>query len=217
MANEIENVGMEPMEVTDNTKLYIAMKSKADNHQIAATESEYDALNKKDYNIKGIIIRNEEEDINLLIMPVEESHLFGEGPADIPETDKRRKHYVSPSMTQMDGQWRTQFLLNEAGVEHSDDCALCYCTHYDPLCWLPSGGEMALIGKYKDEVNRLMGIIGGKALTEGNYWTSTQYSKDYAWFANMGDNTFGFWLSKTNSLAVRPVADSSDYEATVTE
>ena len=217
MANEIENVGMEPMEVVDNTKLYIAMKKKSDGHMIAATEAEYDQLDKRSYNIKGAIIRNEDEDINLLVFPVQENHVFGIGPADIPETDKRRKHYVSPSMNQMDGQWRTQFLLNEAGVEHSDDCALCYCTHYDPLAWLPSGGEMALINKYKEEINRIMTLIGGAAIQDANYWTSTQYSKDYAWFANMADGTYGFWLSKTNSLAVRPVGDASDYEATVME
>ena len=216
MANEILNEGIEPME-GDNTMLYIAMKKKTDGFLMAATESEYDQLDKRSYNIMGVIIRNEEEDINLLVKPAEEAHFFGDGPADIPETDKRRKHYVSPTMTQMDGKWRTDFLLSEAGVEHSDNCALCYCIHYDPLCWLPSGGEMALINKYKDEVNRLMALIGGTAIQDANYWTSTQYSKEYAWFANMGDGTFGFWLSKTNVLNVRPVADASEYEATVME
>lgn len=215
MANEIINEGIEPIEV-DNTKLYIAMKKKSDGFQMAATEAEYDQLDKRSYNIKGIIIRNEENDVNLLIAPVEESHFFGEGPADIPETDKRRKNYVSPAMTQMDGQWRTEFLLNEAGVEHSDNCALCYCKDYDPLSWLPSGGEMDMVYKYKDDVNRLMTLIGGTSIQSANYWISTQYSKDYAWFANMADGTYGFWLSKTNVLAVRPMADASEYEATVT-
>lgn len=216
MANEIINEGIEPIEV-DNTKLYIAMKKKSDGFLMAATEAEYDQLDKRSYNVKGIIIRNEENDVNLLIAPVEESHFFGEGPADIPETDKRRKNYVSPSMTQLDGQWRTEFLLAEQGVEHSDDCALCYCKEYDPLFWLPSGGEMDQAYKYKDEVNRLMTLIGGTSIQNANYWTSTQYSKDYAWFANMQDGTYGFWLSKTNVLAVRPMADASEYEATVTE
>lgn len=215
MAEEIIN-GVEPIEV-DNTKLYIAMKKKSDGFLMAATEAEYDQLDKRSYNIKGVIIRNEDEDVDILVAPVETGHFFGEGPADIPETDKRRKHYTSPTMTALDGQWRTDFLLNEAGVEHSDDCALCYCKDYDPLFWLPSGGEMSWINKYKDDVNHLLGIIGGTSLSETNYWTSTQYSKDYAWFANMIDGTYGFWLSKTNVLMVRPVADSSEYEATVTE
>ena len=96
MANEILNEGIEPME-GDNTMLYIAMKKKTDGFLMAATESEYDQLDKRSYNIMGVIIRNEEEDINLLVKPVEEAHFFGDGPADIPETDKRRKHYVSPT------------------------------------------------------------------------------------------------------------------------
>lgn len=216
MADEVLNIA-EEYEVVDNTKLYIAMKRKSDGFLIAATEAEYDALDKRSYTTKGIIIRNEEEDVNLLVAPVEESHFFGEGPEDIPETDKRRKNYVSPSMTQMDGEWRTDFLLNEAGEEHSDDCALCYTKAYSPECWLPSGGEMSKAYSYLEELNRLMGVIGGTEIQSGNYWTSTQYSKDYAWFANMEDGTFGFWLSKTNSLNVRPMADGSDYEATVTE
>lgn len=212
---DIINEGMEPME-TDNTKLYIAMKRKSDGFLLAATEAEYDQLTKSEYNIKGGIIRNEEEDVNLLVAPVEASRFFGNGPADIPATDRRRKNFVSPSMTQMDGQWRTEFLLNEAGVEHSDNCALCYCKEYDPLFWLPSGGEMDMIYKYKEQINHIMQIIGGAAIQDASYWTSTQYSKDYAWFADMAEGTFGFWLSKTNVLNVRPVADASGYEATVT-
>lgn len=210
------NVGMEPMEVVDNTRLYIAMKKKADGFLMAATEAEYDALDKRDYTIKGIIIRNEEEDVNILVAPVEESHVFGEGPADIPETDKRRKNYVSPAMTQLDGQWRTQFLLNEVGVEHSDNCALCYCKNYDPLCWLPSGGEMNVAYKYLEELNKLLTLIGGTTIQGVSYWTSTQYSKEYPWFADMSNGTFGFWKSKVNSFMVRPIADASGYQATVT-
>ena len=212
MAEELNN-GIEPVE-QDNTKLYIGMRKKADGFLMAATDEEYDRLNKREWDFMGVVIRNEEEEVDILVHPSQMSCFFGDGPADIPASDKRRKHYTNPTMTALDGQWRTQFLLSEQGVEHSDNCALCYCRHEG--MWLGSGGEMSLVSKYREEVDSLMAIAGGTPMSDDKYWLSTQYSKEYSWFVDMTDGTFGFWISKTRNMLVRPVGDASGYQATVT-
>ena len=194
--------------MTDYTKLLFGVKRNSDGALLAATEEEFDEI--QDCVFMGVVIRNEDEEIDFLVDNTEEKHKFNDGYVDIPETDKRRKNYTNPVMADLNGEWMTDFLMEYH--EYHDDCALCFCN--DRGGWLPSGGEMSVIYKYKDEINRMMSKASGKEVS-GTYWTSTQYANGYQWFVDMEKLEFGFWLAGRNILNVRAVKDASEYQETV--
>ena len=137
---------------------------------------------------------------------------FGDGPADMDENDRMRKHATCQTMTLLDGEARSRFLLgNHIGRFH-DGCALCVCRDYGEGFWLPSGGEMAVIHENISEVNNIMGLFFGDIVPEDEHWTSSLFNDERAWHADMGSGTFGFWRSKTTRMHVRPVASARDYE-----
>ena len=207
----------ENIEVSSTTNVFIGVTKKSDNSKLAVDAEAYASLDKRSYETDGIIIRDEELEADLLVAPTEALKVFGEGPADIPSTDKRRKNYTNPTMSELDGQWRTQFLLSDHAIHYDDNCALCYCRDYGQGWWMPSGGEMDLVYKNLENVNAALEAIGGTEFGSGTYWLSTQYSKDYSWHLDMSNGMYGFWLSKTNSLLVRPMSDASEYQEIVNE
>ena len=198
-------------EMTDNTQLYIALKRKSDNFLIAATDEEYGKLEPNDYAVHGIIIRNQEDDIDILFAGYETNAIAGEGPDDIPETDKRRKNAnPNPVFNEMDGEENTQWQLSNYG--HHDGCAICEAAKFG---WLPSCGELGLIYKYEEKFNELAALAGITPMSDAEYWTSTQYSKDYMW--SVENNSFMFWRSKSLMMKVRPAKSGAGYQATVQE
>ena len=212
MAENDNNVIAPIDEVSSTTKVLIAVTKKSDSSKLAVSSEYYESLDKRSYNTDGIIIRDEENDVNLLIAPTEATKVFGEGPEDILASDKRRKNYTNPTMSELDGKWRTDFLLSNHATHYDDNCAICYCRDYGQGWWMPSGGEMELVKSNKEEVNTLLAAINGTQVSNGTYWLSTQYSKDYSWHLDMSNGMYGFWLSKTNSLLVRPMNDATDYQ-----
>jgi hypothetical protein len=104
MNEEILNEGIEPIE--NKTKVLIGLSKKSDDSKIAVTAEEYDSIDKGSYVTEGVIIRN--DNVDLLFSPNEVDAIMSEGPADIPETDKRRKGQ-SPQIngTEYDGEERT--------------------------------------------------------------------------------------------------------------
>lgn len=47
--------------------------------------------------------------------------------------------------------------------------------------YFPSLGELYLVSKNIDEINKALEACGGTKFNEDEYWTSTQYSSEYAW------------------------------------
>lgn len=210
MNEEILNEGIEPVE--NKTKVLIGL-SKSDGSKVAVTAEEYDSIDKGSYVTDGVIIRN--DDVDLLFSPNEVDTIMGEGPADIPETDKRRKGQFSPiDGTEYDGEERTAIQLELHPEAHDDGCAVCEAIKFG---WLPSYGEMTLLYKNKDVFNELAGKTGIIPISDVEYWTSTQFSDDYMWSVDFANNTAEFWRSKSSTMKVRPCKSAVDYQEMVNE
>lgn len=209
MAEEILNEGYEPVEIEDSTKKLIGIRKKSDGTLLAVTKEQYAGYDKRSYAVDGFIIRNEDEDVNLLCSTTESLATFGEGPADIPETDKRRKNApTNPTFSSLDGEWCTQWQLQNHPETHESGCAICEAVKFG---WLPSNGEMAKIIEYAEDINDLAETCGATGLNGLAYWCSTQYEKDYMWCYDMQMKSFVFWKSKATQMMIRPVKSASDY------
>lgn len=219
MAEENIN-GMEPMEPEDNTRLLVGMKKKSGDDLIAVSQEDYEKIDKRKWATLAVIIRNDDTDLNHLIALNEQSLMFGESAEVIPETDKRRKNYTNPTMTDLDGAARTAYLLQEHQGEYGDGCALCFCRDYGigGLQWfVPSGGELSAVRGKREDIDALLTAIGGMPLSDARYWTSTQYNNLHAWDLDMATGEFEFWNAKEQQMLVRPFADGSAFEEKVYE
>ena len=210
MNEEILNYGIEPIE--DKTKVLIGL-SKPDGLKVAVTAEEYDDIDKSSYVTDGVIIRN--DDVDLLFSPDEVDAVIGEGPADIPETDKRRKGQ-SPQIngTEYDGEERTAIQLELHPEAKDDGCAICEAIKFG---WLPSYGEMTLLYKNDDAFNELAGKAEITPLSDAEYWTSTQFSDDYMWSVDFANNIAEFWRSRKTVMKVRPCKSAVDYQEIINE
>ena len=207
MAEEILN-GIEP-EVEDSTKVLIGLRKKSDDSLLAITKEMYGGYDKRSYEVKGIIIRNEDNDVNLLFSKTEQDANFGTGPADIPETDKRRKNApANPSFNELDGQRKTQWQVDNHPDTHESGCAICEAVKFG---WLPSNGEMAQAVERMEKFNEVAEVCGADKLNGSAYWCSTQYNPDYMWCYNMESKAFEFWHSKGTQMKIRPVRSAADF------
>lgn len=212
MAQENLN-GIEPIEVEDNTKILIGLRKKSDSTLLAVSKEQFVGYDMRSYSIDGIIVRNEDEEVDLLFTSRESNATFGIGPEDIPETDKRRKKApVNPSFYELDGYARTQWQLNNHPDTHEQGCAICEAVKFG---WLPSNGEMTWAVERKDKFNEAADICNADLLNAGKYWCSTQYDPDYMWCYNAESAAFEFWHSKSTSMAIRPVKSAADYKEVI--
>lgn len=215
MAERMNITDMEPMEVVNDTRVLIGMRKKSDNGLFAMTEEEYQKVDKEEYAVDGIIIRNEEKYCDILVSLSESENIFSEGPDDIPETDKRRKSALpNPTFDDMNGNEHTQWWIEKDSTLASEGHAIHDAIGFG---WLPSCGEMQFIRDNIDTVNSLMSLVGGTAVSDSEYWTSAGYSADYMWHLNMATKEFSFWRSKKTSMKVRPVKNASEYVESVKE
>jgi hypothetical protein len=215
MAEEILTPDVEPIEPVDNTRILVALKKKVDDSLIAVSLEDYEGIDKRKYATLAVLMRNEDTGLNHLIAKTEQILRFGEGTEVIPETDKRRKNYTNPTMTDLDGADRTAYLLQEHEGEYGDGCALCFCRDYGVggLEWFtPSGGEMSALRDKREEIDAVLTAIGGTPVSDGTYWTSTQYNNLHAWDLDMATGEFEFWNAKGQPMLVRPMADGSAFE-----
>lgn len=134
----------------------------------------------------------------LLIVSLNESQLAFGGD----ESQNLEEDVASPSMSSMDGQQRSAFLIDFYGIEDKQVPALAACAEYG---WLPSGGEMALIFANKSAINDALEALGGTVLGDDRYWTSQRFSNDRMWSCNMSNGTFGIALGTASLAGVRAV------------
>lgn len=73
--------------------------------------------------------------------------------------------------------------------------------------WLPSMGEMMAIYANMTKINYALSLISGATLLSENwYWTSTEYSANYAWYLSLGNGSANGLTKATNRYRVRPVS-----------
>jgi hypothetical protein len=74
--------------------------------------------------------------------------------------------------------------------------------------YIPSLGQLVLMSKVKDKLNRMLIKCGGDALNkDDNHWSSTEYASAYAWFLYFSDGNVGRYGHKVmGSSRVRPVS-----------
>lgn len=207
MAEELNNIVTE-----DKTKVLIGLRKKSDDSKVAVTAEDYPSYDKRSYAVDGIIIRDEENDIDILYSLEEVEAVFGEGAEDIPETDKRRKNYIPCSFSELNGEVCTERQLENHEDVHEEGCAICEAIKFG---WLPSCGEMQLVKDNLEKFNVIATLIGSTLISDSEYWTSTQYSDDYVWSLDMNDGVFKFWRARGNTMKVRPVKSASEYQQTV--
>ena len=134
----------------------------------------------------------------LLIVALNETQLAFGGD----ESQGLEEDVASPSMTGLDGQQRSAFLIDFYGREKKAVPALDACAEFG---WLPSGGEMALIFANKTAINEMIESLGGTPIGDGRYWTSQRFSNERMWSINMSDGTFGISLGTASVAGVRAV------------
>ena len=134
----------------------------------------------------------------LLIVALNESKLAFGGD----ESQDLEEDVASPSMSGLDGQQRSAFLIDFYGREEKEVPALAACAEFG---WLPSGGEMALIFANKTAINEQLEALGGTVIGDGRYWTSQRFSNDRMRSCNMSNGTFGIALGTKSVAGVRAV------------
>lgn len=78
----------------------------------------------------------------------------------------------------------------------------CWCEKN--YCRLPMNHELEFIGKNLKAINKMLKSAGGQPM-KGNYWSSSEYSYNYAWGCDLGYSYGLDWYYKLNYNYVRPV------------
>lgn len=65
---------------------------------------------------------------------------------------------------------------------------------------LPALGEWVKAYTYKADINAAMLLINGTAMSDGSYWSSTQFAGYMAWTLNWSDGTFGTQSKDYNGI-----------------
>lgn len=71
--------------------------------------------------------------------------------------------------------------------------------------YIPSLGQLNLMAHYRDGINDALKYIGAKLLSSTWFWSSTEYSRTYAWYVYFSNGNTLINL-KCNSYRVRAVA-----------
>lgn len=187
----------EPESVPEIPTVYLAL-SKGKKKALALSMEGYD-----EYKVDGIYVTNGS---NAIILSLNEQALpFGGDSEDLEEGDPLYD-VASPSMSNFDGEWRTDFLINF--FSPANGTALVEAKKEG---WLPSGGELALIASKKEKVNELLEMVEGTPLSNDFYWTSQKFSNERMWSMDMTDGKFTLNNGCVDSLAVRAVKSADGY------
>lgn len=187
--DNLENVGQEVEGTQDACIRCLVSQVKDGESKVAETLDD-------GWTADGVALVDGDE--TLLVVALNESQLTFGGD----ESQDLEEDVASPSMTGMDGQQRSAFLIGFYQREEKEVPALSACAEYG---WLPSGGEMALIFANKDAINSMLETLGGDTIGDGKYWTSQRFSNDRMWSCDMSDGTFGIAIGTASVAAVRAV------------
>lgn len=76
----------------------------------------------------------------------------------------------------------------------------------DIFCRMPTCKELLVISENKKEIDELMKEHGGEPLKDEYYWSSSEYSRSYAWGVRPSDGLVDNY-TESYSLPVRCVLD----------
>ena len=187
---QLENVGQEVEEKQDSGTRCLVYQVKDGETKVAETLDD-------GWDAEGIALVDSNDETLFVVALTELQLTFGGENSEDLEED-----VASPSMTSMDGEQRSAFLLAFYQIAEMNVPAL---EESSVFGWLPSGGEMALIYANKNAINEKIEAIGGDTIGDGKYWTSQRFSNDRMWSCNMADGTFGIALGTASVAGVRPV------------
>ena len=187
---QLENVGQEVEETQDSGTRCLVYQVKDGETKVAETLDD-------GWDAEGIALVDSNDETLFVVALTELQLTFGGENSEDLEED-----VASPSMTSMDGEQRSAFLLAFYQIAEMNVPAL---EESSVFGWLPSGGEMALIYANKNAINEKIEAIGGDTIGDGKYWTSQRFSNDRMWSCNMADGTFGIALGTASVAGVRPV------------
>ena len=73
--------------------------------------------------------------------------------------------------------------------------------------YIPTLPMLVLMGAYKYEINEALKYVGGEAIKEDRYWSSTESSATSAWSLTFDDGFAYYWATKAGGqIRVRPVS-----------
>ena len=70
--------------------------------------------------------------------------------------------------------------------------------------YLPTIAQMRAMVKWRDKINEMMTLVSGSTFINDWYWSSTEYSSNYAWLVNVSNGGVYYYYNKTYSNRVRP-------------
>lgn len=96
---------------------------------------------------------------------------------------------ATSAATDFDGVGNTSKIIKAIGDTNdgyrdgtaAGDCAA-YTFPNGKTGYLGAAGEWQVARQNKEDLNSALTLIGGTTMTEGGYWTSTEYSSTYAWY-----------------------------------
>lgn len=82
-----------------------------------------------------------------------------------------------------DGVNNTRLIIEALGVGNAPAAEACdsYTFPNGKTGYLGAAGEWQVARQNKEDLNSALTLIGGTTMTEGGYWTSTEYSNNNAW------------------------------------
>lgn len=205
--------------VFDN--VFIAVTRLSDTYPLAVKPKDWSTYSSASaYHVDGVLLVS--GDKHLVIAPADTSLAWGAdsdthaASGNTPTSDR------DVAMAKFDGKTCTDTAVQVS--EYSAATTACgYCHAYTTVTsaydttktayarrkagmwWLPSLGEMMMIWSNMIKINQVMTLIGGTAIAEAAYWTSTEYSQATAWALGCSGGTVGGNYKKLTTL-VRPVA-----------
>lgn len=102
----------------------------------------------------------------------------------------------------IDGQHYFDLALEDAPKEMDWFDAKCWCEKN--YCRLPMKHEWEFVIANIKRINKMLKSVGGKPM-KGDYWSSSELSVNYAWYARLTNSTLDYGYKYNNSGYVLPV------------
>lgn len=108
-------------------------------------------------------------------------------------------------LIEIDGEIPHKFIVYKKDIKEKKDWWDGKKACEDIFCRMPTSRELSIIYENKEEINKLMTDHGGEPMKEDFYWSSSEYSSNYAWSQRFSDGAIHSYYYKANYYYVRPV------------
>ena len=97
-------------------------------------------------------------------------------------------------------------VMSVSRTEGSWEQAKTWCAQYGRGWRLPKIEELKMIYSKKEALNSALSANGYEVLGDKNYWSSEEYSSDWAWYIYMYGGNTGYFDKNTYDFFVRAVS-----------